>query len=63
MIDKPGTPATYTDPPNDPVDCFIVNIFSANAKISGDILILYALASDGSMHDETDITKFAIYIF
>lgn len=64
IIDKPGTPATFTDtsPPQDPVDVFILRIFSSNAKPSGDIMIVYALASDGSIHLEDDITKFAVHL-
>jgi len=61
MIDKPGIPAEYTNPPAEGVDCYIINTFSSNAKDSGDFLILYALASDGSLHFESDITKFTIH--
>lgn len=62
MIDKPGTPAVYTDGEQDPVDVFIIQIFSSNAKIAGDTLIVYALASDGTIGLEEDITKFAIHL-
>ena len=63
MIDKPGIPAVFTDtsPPADPVDCFIIQIFSGNAKPNGDILVVYALASDGSIHLDDNITKFAVH--
>lgn len=62
IIDKPGKRAMYTSPPQDPVDVFILEIFSSNAKVSGDILIVYALASDGSIHLEDDITKFMVHL-
>ncbi|MCK5644243.1 MAG: hypothetical protein KAJ19_25820 [Gammaproteobacteria bacterium] len=63
MIDKPGKPAIYTDPPADPVDVYIVDIFSANAKAEGDILIIYALVSDGTIHTEDDLSKFAMHLY
>lgn len=64
MVEKAGKPATFTDtsPPQDPVDVLIMEIFSGNAKPAGDILIIYALASDGSIHLEDDITKFTMHI-
>lgn len=62
MVEKAGKPAIYTDPPNDPVDVLIMWVFSSDAKPTGDILIIYALASDGSIHHESDITKFAMHL-
>ncbi len=62
MIDKPGKPAIYTDPPNDPVDVYILQMWSEKASINDDILILYALASDGTWHKENDYTKFKSHL-
>lgn len=62
MIEKPGKPAVYTDPPNDPVDVFILQMFSEKASVTDDILVVYALVSDGSVHLEDDITKFVLHI-
>ena len=62
MIEKPGKPAVYTDPPNDPVDVYILGIFSEKAVVADGIMVLYALASDGSIHLEDDITKFVLHI-
>jgi len=62
MIEKAGKPATYTDPPNEPVDVLIIQMFSEKASINDDVMIIYALASDGSIHIEDDITKFTMHI-
>lgn len=62
MIDKPGDPAIYTDPPNDPVDVYVLQKFSEKAAINDGLLILYALASDGTWHLSDDYTKFKSHL-
>ncbi len=57
---KPGIPAVYTGPPSDPVDVFILQIFSEKAAINDDVLIIYALASDGTIGLDDDSSKFVI---
>ena len=61
MIEKPGLPAIYTDGEADPVDVFIIQMFSSNAKPAGDFMLLYALASNGEMLLETDLSKFEVH--
>ena len=61
MIDKPGIPAVYTDGEEDPVDCYILNTFSEKAAINDGVMIVYALASDNTIHLEDDITKFTVH--
>ena len=62
MIDKPGIPAIYTDGEEDPVDVFILQMFSEKASINEDILIVYALVSDGSIAKSNDISKFKVHL-
>ncbi len=62
MIDKPGTPAIYTDGEEDPVDCYILQMFSEKASANDDVMVVYALASDGSIHKEAGLTKFAVHL-
>ena len=62
MIDKPGIPAIFTDGEEDPVDVFIINIFSEKAGINDPVLIIYALASDGTMARSNDISKFKVHL-
>ncbi len=62
MVDKPGTPAIYTDPPNDPVDVYILQIFCGNPKTGAEMRVVYALASDGTIDDESDLSKFAVHL-
>ena len=61
MIDKPGIPAIYTDGEENPVDCYILQMFSEKAAINDGVMIVYALESDGSIHLEDDITKFVVH--
>ena len=62
MIDKPGKPAIYTDGEEDPVDCYIIQMFSEKASINDNVLIVYALVSDGTIHLQDDITKFSVHL-
>jgi len=62
MIEKAGKPATYTDGEEDPVNVFILQMFSEKASINDDVMIVYALASDGTIHLEDDITKFVMHM-
>ena len=59
MIEKPGKPAVYTDLPNEPVDVYILQILSTKSE---DMLIVYALVSDGTIATETELTKFILHI-
>ena len=61
MIDKPGIPVIYTDGEENPVDCYILQMFSEKAAINDGVMIVYALESDGSIHLEDDITKFVVH--
>ena len=62
FIEKPGMAAIYTDGEEDPVDVYILNMFSGKAVIADGVMIVYALALDGSIHLEDDITKFAVHL-
>lgn len=62
IIDKPGLPAIYTDGEAEPVDVFILQMFSEKAAMGDDLLIIYALASDGTIAKEDDLTKFAVHL-
>ena len=62
FIEKPGKPAIYTDGEAEPVDVYILQMFSEKAAVSDGVMIVYALASDGTIHLEADITKFAVHI-
>lgn len=62
MIDKPGVPAIYTNGEEDPVDCYIIQIKANDADLQTDFLIIYALITDGTIHLEDDITKFAVHL-
>lgn len=62
MIEKPGKPAIYTDPPNGPVNVYILQMFSQKATVNDGVMIVYALASDGTIHLEDDYTKFVLHI-
>lgn len=62
FIEKPGKPATYTDGEAPPVNVYILQIFSEKAAINDGVMIVYALASDGTIHLEDDYTKFSVQI-
>ena len=62
MIDKPGMPAIYTDGEAEPVDVFILQMFSEKASVNDGVMIVYALASDGTIALENDITKFVVHL-
>ena len=62
VIDKPGLPAVYTGGA-EPEDVFIMHIFSANAKIAGDILILYCNRETGVIGSSDTLTDFEIVIY
>jgi len=62
FVEKAGKPAIYTDGEEDPVDVLILHLQSSDAKPSGNLLIIYALKSDGSIHLEVDISKFVMHI-
>ena len=59
MVEKAGKPAMYADGEGEPVDVLILNF---HVKANNDIMIIYALKSDGSIHFESDITKFTMHI-
>jgi len=61
LIDKPGIPAEYTDPPAEGVDIYILQIVTTDADPQTEILIIYALESDGTIHLESDISKFTVH--
>ena len=63
VIDKPGKGAIYTDGEEDPVDVYIMEIKVNDADLQTEILIVYALASDGTIHLEDDLTKFAVHLY
>ena len=56
----PGIPAVFTDPPADPVDVFILQMFSEKAAVNDGVMIAYTLVSDGTIHFDDDISKFVI---
>lgn len=62
FIEKPGKPAVYTNGEAEPVNVYILQMFSEKASINDSILVVYALASDGTIHREDDITKFVVHI-
>ena len=62
FIEKVGKPAVYTNGEEEPVDVLILQMFSQKASINDNILVVYTLASDGSIHLEDDITKFTMHI-
>ncbi len=62
IIDKPGIPAIYTDGEEDPVDIFIIQMFCVKVGINDPVLIIYALASDGTIAKSNDITKFKVHL-
>lgn len=61
IVDKPGIPAIYSGA-TPPIPVYIVNIFSSNAKSSGDILIVYADAATGTISTSDTLSDFAIAI-
>ena len=62
IIDKPGIPAIYTDGEADPVDVFILGIYSGNAKIDRDILIVFAYKDGGTIDKSNVLSDFAVYV-
>ena len=61
IVDKPGKPAVYSGGA-EPVLVYIIDIYSANAKASGDILIIYADATTGVISTSDTLSDFAIVI-
>ena len=61
IIDKPGIPAVYSGGA-EPIDVFILGIFSANAKADGDILIVYANNETGAISTSDTLSDFAIHL-
>ena len=55
---KPGTPAVYNGTDN----VYILEISSSNAKISGDILIIYADATTGVIGNSDTLSDFVINV-
>ena len=61
IVDKPGTPAVYSGGA-EPVLVYILDIYSSNAKVSGDILIIYADAVTGVISTSDTLSDFTVAI-
>jgi len=57
-VEKAGKPALYIDG-EEPLDVLILHW---HVKANDNIVVVYALKSDGSIHLEGDITKFKMHI-
>ena len=61
LVDKPGIPAIYSGV-TPSIRVYIVNIFSSNAKVSGDILIVYADGTTGEISTSDTLSDFAVAV-
>jgi len=61
IIEKPGTPARYAKTGGE-VDVYILQVLSSNSPPpQPQFVIVFAYDGDGTIHTETDLSKFTIY--
>lgn len=61
IVDKPGKPAIYSGG-EDPINVYILGIYSSNAKVTGDILIVYADRTTGVISTSDILSDFTVAI-